>query len=80
MKKNLATLFAAAAITAINAFAADEPPKVPPKDAPKATTVEQPKLEASDEPHSYKKCVKICVVELGDREKCERICDQTPKK
>lgn len=76
MKKYLGVLAVLAAFGTATAFATDGQPLAQPKEVPK----DKPALELNDEPHTYKKCMKICVEEIGERDKCERICDQTPRK
>lgn len=69
MKKFVAAFLALTVLSALTAMAAE-----PAKEAPKETAPHKPKLEQSDAPHTYKKCMKICKEEVGDADKCERIC------
>lgn len=69
MKKLVAAFLALTVLSALTAIAAE-----PAKDTPNETAPQKPKLEQSDTPHTYKKCMKICKEEVGDADKCERIC------
>ena len=69
MKKFVAAFLALTVLSTLTAIAAE-----PAKDTAKETAPQKPKLEQSDAPQTYKKCMKICKEEVGDADKCERIC------
>lgn len=79
MKKYLA-LLAVLSCLSVEAIASNDPAPEAAKVEPKAELKKAAKEGADGGPHTYKKCMKICVEEIGERDKCERICDTTPKK
>lgn len=80
MTRYLAAFLMLLALGAADLASAGQAPKAPKMDA-KAEVKAEVKAEAKngdkDEPHSAKKCLKICMKEIDDRDKCNNICDQS---